>query len=159
MRQTFERWWGLRTLREQRLLLVMFALLAVTIVWLGIIRPVGDGLSGARARHGRAVVTLARVKSSAEALQAIERGAPPWLSAPLAAIVDQSASAAGFTPTAISPQDSGRVAVSIASVRPIAFFSWIATLESQGVIVERLGARANSDPTLNVDMTLRTRAR
>lgn len=159
MTEAFKRWWPLRTLREQRLLLVMVALLAVVIVWLGIVRPVNDGLSDARERHGEAVVRLARVTARADALASIERAGLPPLAAPLASIIDQSANAAGFTPSSIAPQDSGRVSVSIASVRPAAFFAWIAALEAQGIVVEQLSARANSDPTLSADMTLRARGR
>ena len=41
-------WFAGRSLRERRMILVMLALLAVTIVWGGIILPVRDGLSSAR---------------------------------------------------------------------------------------------------------------
>lgn len=159
MRAAFERWSAIRTLREQRLLLVMFGLLGVVIVWLGVIRPVGDGLSDARERHGHAVTELAQITARAEALRAIDSGETLVLAAPLATVIEQSAGAAGFTPSSIAPQDSGRVAVAIGSVRPIAFFAWIGGLERQGIIVERLSARANSDPTLSVDVTLRARGR
>ena len=49
-------WFAGRSLRERRLILVMVALLAVTIVWGLVIRPVRDGLSSTRERYADAVV-------------------------------------------------------------------------------------------------------
>lgn len=154
MKAQFLSWWGERSLREQRLLLVMLALLAVTILWLGIYRPVQDALSRARERHQDMVVQLGDVRAQADALRAIGKGAAAPLSAPLAMMITQSAAEAGFANAAISAQGERRVSVSIPSARPAPVFAWIAALEGQGVIVERLSARANGDPTLAIDLTL-----
>ena len=158
MTERFKAWWALRTTREQRLLLVMFALLAVVIVWLGVIRPVTDALASARERHATAITRLAEIRAAAEAYRELRRSAPPSLAAPLATVVAQSAAEAGFQPTAITPDGAGRVTVSLASARPIALFSWVAQLEAQGIMVERMTAKSNSDPTLGVELVLRGRA-
>lgn len=158
MTARFHAWWALRTTREQRLLLVMFALLAVVILWLGIIRPVTDALADARERHATAVTRLAEIRAGAAAYREIRRAPPQPLAAPLATLVAQSAAAAGFQPTAVTPDGASRVTVSLASARPVALFSWIAQLEAQGIVVERLSARSNSDPTLGVELVLRARA-
>ena len=50
--------WLARTPRERWLLGVMFALLALVLVWFLILRPLGDMLSAARERHGLAVAGL-----------------------------------------------------------------------------------------------------
>ena len=61
----FRAWWRLRTPREQRMLLAMGALLAVTLAWLLVVRPIDDALADARARHARAVITHAEALTRA----------------------------------------------------------------------------------------------
>lgn len=151
MTAQFMTWWRDRSVREQRLLLVMAALLAVTILWLGIYRPIQSGLSNGRERHQEAVVRLGEVRAQAAAL----RGAGTVrLPVPLAAFVTQSAAEAGFANATVAPQGDRRVSLSISSARPGPVFAWLASLEARGVVVERLVARANADPTLTIDATL-----
>lgn len=151
MKAQFLDWWRGRSVREQRLLLAMFALLAVTILWLGIYRPMQDALSNARERQQQAVIRLGEIRAGVAAV----RGRPAaGLPGPLLAVVSQSATEAGFANAAVTPQGDRRVAVSIPSARPAPFFAWIASLEARGIVVERLSARANSDPTLAVETTL-----
>jgi general secretion pathway protein M len=152
MSAQFLAWWGDRSLREQRLLLVMAALLAVTILWLGIYRPIQDALSNARERHQEAVVRLGDVRSMTDVLRG-HRGAPA-LAEPLADFVTRAAAEAGFANATVAAQGDRRVSVSIPSARPGPVMSWVAGLEAQGVVVERLNARANADPTLTVDLVL-----
>lgn len=150
-------WWRARTRREQRLLLVMFALVAVTILWLGIYRPLTDGLSSARERYAHALVGEAQARAEADAARAIER--LPVLTGAVANVVRQSADQAGFTGATVTPQGDRRATLTIPSVRPPAFFAWIAGLEARGIFVERLSAKANSDATLAIGATLAGRAR
>jgi general secretion pathway protein M len=151
MKAPFLDWWRVRSVREQRLLLVMFALLAVTILWLGIYRPMLDALSGARERHQQAAIRLAEIRAGAAALK---QGPAVALPGPLASVVTQSAADAGFANAVVTPQGDRRVRVSIPSARPAPVFAWIASLEARGIVVEQLSARANADPTLAVDATL-----
>jgi general secretion pathway protein M len=152
MTAQFLAWWRERSLREQRMLLAMFALVAVTILWLGIYRPLQNGLSGARSRHLAAVVRLGEVRAQAEALRAGGRRAAP--AGPLAELVSRSAADSGFGNATVAPQGDRRVSVSIPSARPASVLRWVAGLEAQGMIVERFNARANADPTLTVDLVL-----
>ncbi len=145
-------WWRERSLREQRLLLVMFALLTVTILWLGVYRPVQGALSAARERHQLAVVALGEARGQAEALR--QFGKVSGAAGPLSPIVTQAANEAGFANATVAPQGDRRVSISIPSARPAAVLGWIASLEARGIVVERLTARANSDPTLTVDASL-----
>jgi general secretion pathway protein M len=144
-------WWRDRSVREQRMLLVMVALLAVTILWLGIYRPLQLGLSNARERHQAAVVRLGEVRAQADALRGRRAAAP---AGPLAELVTRAAADAGFANATVAPQGDRRVSVSIPSARPGPVMGWIAGLEAQGVIVERFSARTNADPTLTVDLVL-----
>lgn len=154
MTAQFMAWWRERSLREQRMLLVMFALLAVTLLWLGIYRPVQGALSTARERHQDAVMALGEAKASAASLAQLGKTGAAALAGPLAPIVSQSANEAGFANATVAPQGDRRVSISIPSARPGPVLSWIAALEARGIVVERLTARANSDPTLTVDATL-----
>lgn len=154
MTDTLRAWWMGRSAREQRMLLVMFALLAVTILWLGIYRPVDGALSAARARHADAVVRLGEVRAQAAAIGALGRAGSAAPSGPLLGFVTAEANASGFSAATIAPQGDRRVSVAIPSARPAAVFGWVARLEERGVIVERISARANADRTLALDMTL-----
>lgn len=158
MTERFIPWWRTRTLREQRLLLAMFGLLGAVLAWLLILRPLGDALSEAREWHGDAVIAVAEARAQAAAIAQLQNAAPVRLSAPVATIVGQAATAAGFTPTRVEAEGGDRVTIVISAVRPQAFFGWVGQMESgQGLIVERLSATANSDQTLAVEATFRAR--
>lgn len=153
-------WWGQRTLREQRLLIAMAALLAVTILWLGLVRPMDGALADARARHGRAVLALGEARGRAEAIRRLEGRPAPALPIPLPAFVQQQASEAGFDRARVEPRGGGGAAITIDAVRPPAFFGWIAMLEQRhGLLIDRLVARTNADATLSVQAELRVRGR
>jgi general secretion pathway protein M len=144
-------WWRERSLREQRMLLVMAALLAITILWFGIYRPIQDALSSTRARHQESVIRLAEIRAQRDALRV---GGRQIAAGPLADLVNRAAAEAGFAGATVAVQGDRRVSVSIPSARPGPVMSWIADLEAQGVVVERLNARANADPTLTVDLVM-----
>lgn len=149
-----KQWWRGRSLREQRLLLVMLALVAVTFLWLGLYRPIQDARAAARARHAEAVIALGEAEAQAAALKALAARPAPPLAGPLAGIVTAAAQEAGFAAATVAPQGERRASVSIPSARPAALLAWIAGLEARGIVVETLSARANSDPTLAVDLVL-----
>lgn len=151
-------WWQSRTLREQRLILAMLALAAIVFVWLAILRPIGDAHSAAKERHGRAVIALAEARTRAAAIRTLERQRPPALSVPIETLVGQSASEGGFALSQLRGDGGTRVTLAIAAARPQALFAWVERLErEQGLIVDRLTAGTNSDRSLNVELTLRTR--
>lgn len=157
MTAAFRLWWGGLSLREQRMMLAMFALLAVTIVWLGIIRPVDNALSRARERHGLAVVQNAQVAAKVEAVRDLRRAVPPPLEADVATVISQSAGEVGFVLGKIEGQGRDKASLSIASARPTALFGWLQDLERRGIFPETLRARANSDRTLNIEGVFRGR--
>ena len=151
-------WWRTRTLREQRLLLAMLALLALVLAWLLVIRPVGDALSRARERHSDAVVAAAEARAQVEALRGLQRQAPTALAGPLDATLNQSATEAGFTVSRIEREAANRATVVLDAVRPQAFFGWVDQMENgRGLAVERLTATTNSDQTLAVQVTFTAR--
>jgi general secretion pathway protein M len=158
MRDAVQEWWRTRSLREQRLLLVMFGLLFIVIAWLLVIRPLGDALSQARERHGRAVLAVAEARARAQAISGLETTAPARPNVPLDMLISRSATEAVFPVTGIEREGAGRATMTIQSVRPQAFFGWVNQMETRsGLIVERLSATTNSDQTLAVTITFRAR--
>lgn len=150
-------WWSERTPREQRLLLVMLALLALVVGWLLVIRPLSDALDEARRRHGEAVMALAEARGRAEAARRLE--IVPNASAPLPidGLVSRTSAEAGFANARIAGQGPARATFAVDAVRPQAFFAWVRLMERSGLVVESLRARANSDRTLAVEAAFRAR--
>jgi general secretion pathway protein M len=150
--------WKARTRRERWLLGIMLALLAFVLAWLLMLRPIGDMMSSARERHGRAVAALAEARAQAGVLKTLERGRARALPGPLEVVVGRAASETGFQLSRLDPQGPDRIALAIPAARPQALFGWVAQMESShGLVVDRLSATANSDRTLSAEIVLRRR--
>jgi general secretion pathway protein M len=149
--------WRARTPRERWLLGVMFAVAALVLVWFLILRPLGDMLSAAKERHGLAVEALAEARSQAAAIAALERSRPARPGQPVETVVAAAAAEAGFQLSALQPDGAGRVSLALGAARPQALFGWVAGMEGQGLVVERLSASSNPDRTLSAQIVLRAR--
>lgn len=149
-------WFAGRSLRERRLILVMLALLAVTIVWGGIILPVRDGLSSARERYADAVVRLGDTQSAVDLIRGSGRRTP--LSGSLADTLRLRAEAAGFTLASVDESGAGRVHATIQAARPQALARWFAGLEANGILIDSAAWRDNADGSVSVDLVVRQRA-
>lgn len=150
-------WFAARSLRERRLLLVMVALAAVTLVWGAVIRPVRDGLSSSRARYADAVVRLGAAQAALAQVKAIQRRQAQPVSLPLADAVRTRADAAGFALASLDADAPDRVRASIASARAGALMTWIAGLEREGILVDALTVSGAGAGTVTAQMTLRAR--
>lgn len=150
-------WYRDRSLRERRLLTVMTLLALVTFVWAGIIRPVNDGLSSARARHASAVIRLGETQARLDALRTIQRDRPAPLAGPIDAVLRLRANEAGFALANATPQGADAVQLSITAARPGALIAWIADLENAGILVESLTLSNNGNQTVAAQMTVRAR--
>jgi general secretion pathway protein M len=148
-------WFVGRSLREKRLLVAMMALLAVTILWAGIIIPVQDGLETSRARYEDAVVRLATTRTDVDLVKRA-RGAPA-LSASLADTIRGAADQAGFQIATLDEQGGGRVHLTIQAARPGAVSGWLAGLEGQGILVDAATLRDNGNRSVGVDLILKGR--
>jgi general secretion pathway protein M len=149
--------WLARTARERWLLGAMFALAALVLAWFLVLRPLGDALSAARERHGHAVEALAEARAQATAIAELERRRPGDSGRQVETAVAAAASEAGFQLSALQSEGPGRVSLAIGAARPQALFGWIAGLEAQGYVVERLSASSNPDRTLSAQILLRRR--
>ena len=148
-------WYSDRSPREQRMLGIMMALLVIVVGWLAILRPLDSGLAQARADHALAIMRLERVRGDARALESGRAVATDSAQALVSRLADQ----AGFSPTRLDPGAEGRVLTGLASAKPVALTRWLEALEAQGVFVEQISIRPNSDATLAVDATFRARAK
>ena len=133
--------WGERSPREQWMLGVMFALLAVVLLWLGAM-----GLAGAQRSARDALLTAtdrnAAMRAKVKLLKTLPRGVTGGsTSVGIDQLVSQSAGEAGLTLEQAEAQGGARFEIAMASVRPVALFSWLAALEAQGVRVETMSAR------------------
>lgn len=150
-------WWRERTLREQRLLLVMFALLAVVAGWFLVVRPLSDQLAEAQRRHGEAVTALAEARARADALRRLHNVPQASAPVPIDGFVSRTSAEAGFANARIAGQGPARATFAIDAVRPQAFFAWVRLMERRGLVVDSLRARANADRTLAVEAAFRAR--
>ena len=146
-------WWQARSERERWLVGTMLVLALVLLVWLLVIRPLSDALDAAKMRHGDAAVALAEARTRT----APAGGGGPAAAGPVDAIVTRTAAAAGFPGARVAAMGAGRASVNLDAARPQALFGWIAQMEQQGIVVERLRASANPDHTLSAEMSLGAR--
>lgn len=146
--------WVMMTVRERVLILVMLVLMAVVILWLGIVRPVNDGLANARAAHAIAVDRAGRIEAAVLALRR-NAGAAPVLEGAFDQVVVQSATEAGFTLDSQNLVGPDRLAIAIGSARPTALFTWLTALEARGVGVETITVQPGANGTISARILLR----
>jgi general secretion pathway protein M len=155
----FRSFWAARSNREQQMLLVMFALLAIVVIGFGILRPLANARAVADARFDRVTLESGQISAVAERLRLAQKDAPAALSVALPLAVSQSATAAGFTLATLDPQGEDRIGITIASAKSPALFAWLSQLAGQGIFVERMTLRTGGDATVGVDATLRARSK
>ncbi len=149
-------WFVSRTKRERTMLLVMAGLMAVVIVWLGIILPVNDALAASKRRYAKALEAEATIARQVATIRSL-RGATVRLPAPLATMVIQSASEAGFTGAQVNPVGRDAVDVAIPAARPQAMFAWLEGLRGRGIFPVSLAMRGSAGQTVSVEIRLRGR--
>lgn len=142
MMERIATYWVERSTREQYMLGVMFALLAGVILWFGVAMPLERAQKNARDALIEATDRNAAIRSAVKQLKSLPRSsASSGPAAPLDQFVGQGAGEAGLTLERAQAQGNDRMDIAIASVRPIALFSWLSQLEGQGVRVETMSAR------------------
>lgn len=152
-------WWSGRSDRERILLAIMTVLSVLLLLWLLVVRPLDMGKATAEQRLDAATDASGRVAAVADAVREARRLTPAALSAALPIAVGKAAESAGLTLSRLDPQGTDRVIVGMSTVRSPALFGWLGVLQQQGVIVDKMTLRTNSDATLAVEATLRVRAR
>jgi general secretion pathway protein M len=153
-------WWRDRSRREQILLLVMAALLAVTIAWLGILRPLAAARDAATQRLATAESSLGEVKAMTLAIRTAEARARPASNTPVIERIGARATEAGLTAERLAADSDGRVTLRVPAVKPAILLRWIADIETRdGIIVDRLSITRNGDATVAADLAFRAARR
>lgn len=142
------------SLRERVLIAIMIVLLATVVLWLGVIQPVQDGLTRARANQSIAVDRAGRIAAAAAALKGAPV-APPQLDGSLDQVVAQSAGEAGFTLDSANQAGPGRMTIAIGAAKPAALFAWLAGLEARGIAIETLIVDPGAGGTVSARATLK----
>ena len=152
--------WDDRSPREQWMLGVMVAMLAVVILWVGVLWPLQAGQRSARDALAQATDRNADIRTKVKLLKSLPRNAATSAAvAPVDQLIGQAAGEAGLTLERAQAQGANRVEIAMASVRPVALFSWLAALEAQGVRVDTISARPSATQgSLSVQAVLVRRA-
>ncbi|MBB4641037.1 type II secretion system protein GspM [Rhizorhapis suberifaciens] len=151
--------WAIFSIREKWLIGIMLTLLVMIILWLGVLRPIESGLASAKARHAAAIDRSAAIRARVAAIKTLSGQGSPVRRGPLDVLIGQSAAETGFTLNHNERQGEDRVAFMTASVRPTAFFGWLASLEAQGIQVESLSVEPTDNVVLTANGVLRASGR
>ena len=146
-------WWRERTDRERWLLAAMAALALPILLWLLVWRPLHAARLAAEARLADSVAALGEVRALAPAIRAAE--ARRRDDRPLLERVGSHAGRAGLTTERLQADGDGAVALRIAAVRPALLLGWIAELQRDGIVVDRLAVTRNDDSSVAADLVLR----
>lgn len=151
-------WWRGRTLREQRLLVLLAVIAVPMALWFAVIRPFGAVLDHQRVKRDEAERMLYDVRTMAAELDRLYAQPVQRSSGALPAAVRADAEGAGFTVAHVDADGPDGAVLVIDAARAKPFFTWLAASERRrGLIVMRLTARPNSDATLAISASLHRR--
>lgn len=137
MIESFKSWWSAHSVGERRIMGVLGAAILIIVLWLGIWRPVTDGLTSGWQRQGQALDRYGSVRAKVDALKHLP-AASSATHTPVDQLVSQTAGEAGFTLDRVGTPGAGRVSVSIASARTGPLLTWLSQLETAGVAIQTI---------------------
>lgn len=151
-------WYLARTARERRLVQVMAAIAIPLLVWLLLVRPLGNLYQDALQQQLEAVDRNGRVKALAE--RAGDGPATVPAAVPdLALFVIDSARQRGISAEARAGTAPGSAAVSIASAPAPIALDWLRGLESQGYVLSDVRVTPAGSGAVAISATLAGPAR
>lgn len=136
--QGFKTWWYNHSAGERRFMAGLAVVAAIVFLWLGIWRPVNDGLDSGWAKQGAALDRYASVRARVAEIRQRPRSEVQAQRVALDQLVGQTAAEAGFSLERASQQGEGRLSVNIASARVGPLLQWIANLETAGITVQTI---------------------
>lgn len=144
-------WFDGRTIREQRMLALMLAVIVLCGVWLLIIQPLWSWKAEAADRRARAQTDLTYVTAQTSRAEVSTTTASGPAIEPLAL---QTAEAAGLTITT-GMDETGAFGFRAANVSSAALFGWLAELKTgHGIDAVRLDIVENADATVTAEGAL-----
>lgn len=151
---SLNRWWHALSLREKRLVGVAGALAAAVLLWL-ILRPLATYVYGLGDEHRLAVERAARVEAKAAILKSGARPTVGSVTGPLDQWLALSAGDMGLTLDRNEARGDGAATVSITSARAPAVIGWLAQIEGQGLVIDRLSITPGTDGTVGLTAEVR----
>ena len=140
-------WWGGRSLREQRLLMLMGALFAAVVLWFGVITPSLAWRADAAERRTEAEADLTLIEAGTAR---IKGGASSMAADQVQAAARRAADSGGVN-AVFNPLDDG-VGFSVNGASTATLFGWLAALKSEhGIDARVLTVSENADATLNAE--------
>jgi len=131
-------WWRNHSAGERRLMAALGIIALIIFLWLGVWRPVANGLESGWERQGTALDRYASVRAKVAELRRQPARKPQADRLPIDQRIGQNAAEAGFTLERATQQGAGRMSVNIASARAGPLLEWIAGLEREGVAVQTI---------------------
>lgn len=151
-------WWRNHSAGERALMGVLGAMVLIVFLWLGVWRPVNEGLETGWARQSAALDRFAVVQARVEALKHAPAQAGQGSRTPIEQLVSQSGAEAGFTLDRVGNQGAGRMSISIGAARTGPLLAWIGQLEAAGVGVQSINiVPGATDGTVAVQAVLQER--
>lgn len=143
------RWYAGREASEQRVIAGLALAVALTVLWLGVWKPVSDWRTTAHNRYQNAQAELDWVRANESRARALaESGGGRAAGArPLLQIITRSAQTQGIQVNRLQPEGNGAIAVSIQGQPFNELLRWLHSLEeNNGVAVQRLAVDAGDQP-------------
>lgn len=140
-------WFDGRSLREQRLLMLMGGLFAAVLLWFGVITPTLAWRADAAERRAQAESDLSLIEAGTARI----KGAASSMAADQLQAAARRAADAGGVNAVFNPLDDG-VGFSINGASTATLFGWLAALKSEhGIDARVLTVSENADATLNAE--------
>jgi len=144
------RWYAEREPNEQRVVLALTAAVILTIVWLGIWKPISDWRTLEHNRYQNAQSLLDWMRANeARAREAARSGGPRSGNRSVLPVITRSAEAQGIRLNRLQPESNAVVSVVIQSQPFNEVLSWLHQLqENNGISIQRLSVDAEGTPGL-----------
>ena len=141
--------WQARSVREQQLLGLMALLALPILIWLLVLRPLGEARADAARRLAAATADIAALGTAKAMLET----APAAGVGPVMPRVQAAVSAAGLSLSSLDASGPNGVTARIAAARAPVLLRLIAALEADGVSVTSLSVSRNQDSSVNAQFT------
>ncbi|MAT83175.1 MAG: hypothetical protein CMD39_02685 [Gammaproteobacteria bacterium] len=141
------RWYYGREPGEQRIVAALAVLVALTVLWLAVWKPVSDWRSVAHNRYQNAQANLDWFRANESRARALASSGTATSDRSLVPVITRSAQAQGIQINRFQPESSGAVSVTIQAQPFNDLLRWLHQLqENNGVTVLRLAIDAHDRP-------------
>lgn len=130
-------WFTALSRREQILLGTAGALLLISIIVFGVVRPLWLGSFAAKESYTQQAYAAAQLDARFSVLQS----APAPVEAPSGSLIEiltSDAAPRGIILSSTNPSAQGGAAVTVSAINPNSFFEWALALEEKGIILAKL---------------------